>query len=232
MKLRRVCLSLCLIALATAPAARAADELNAALRRLDVAAQKFKAAEADIVWDNVQTEPIEDKDTQLGNAVFERKGGQLSVALHIKSDNGRPYAKEIVYTGGSLSFYEPRQKSMNVYKAGGNRAEFETLLTLGFGGSGRELEKNWVITLGGPEMVNGTSVTRLDLVPRDEALKKNVVKVQLWLDLDRGVAVKQMFYSPDGNYREVTYRDLHLNGSVAPDAFQIKTAPGTVIQNH
>jgi outer membrane lipoprotein-sorting protein len=212
--------------------ARAAEDLNSALRRLDAAAVKFKSAEAEIVWDNVQTEPLPDKDTQTGNAVFERKGGQLSVALHIKTENGRPYVKEVAYTGGALSFYEPQQKRMSVYQAGQNRAAFETLLTLGFGASGRELEKAWAVSMGGAETLNGVAVTRLELIPKDEQVRKNVSKAILWLDLDRGVALRQRFLSPDGNYREVTYKNLKLNVMVPGDAFQIHPASGTQVQNH
>lgn len=212
--------------------ALAADDLNSALRRLDVAAAKFKSAEAEIAWDNVQTQPIPDDDIQLGSAIFQRKGGQLSVALRLKTENGRPVNKEIVYTEGALKFYEPLQKRMTVYKAGDNRAEFESLLTLGFGASGKDLEKNWAITLGGTESMGGVAATRLELLPREESLKKNVAKVILWVDLDRGVALKQRFDDPSGNYREVTYKNLKLNGGVPGDAFEIKTAPGTTVQNH
>ncbi len=229
----RIPVAACLLFLLCATAhAKAADDLNAALRRLDAAALKFKSAEAEIVWDNVQTEPLPDKDTQTGNAVFERKGGQLSVALHIKTENGKPYVKEVAYTGGALSFYEPQQKRMSVYQAGSNRAAFETLLTLGFGASGRDLEKAWGVSFGGIEVLNGVSVARLELIPKDEQVKKNVTKAILWLNLDSAVAVRQRFLSPDGNYREVTYKNLRLNGAVPGDAFQIHTASGTAIQNH
>jgi outer membrane lipoprotein-sorting protein len=212
--------------------APAADDLNAALRRLDTAAVKFKSAEAEIVWDNVQTQPILDKDTQLGTAIFQRKAGLLSVALHIKSENGRPVTKEVVYTEGAVQFYEPLMKRLSVYKAGKNSAEFDSMLTLGFGASGKDLEKSWIVTLGGVETINGTATTRLELLPRDESVKKNVAKVTLWLDLDRGIAVKQRFDDPSGNYREVLYKNLKLNTAIPSDAFQLKIAPGTAVQNH
>jgi len=121
---------------------------------------------------------------------------------------------------------------LTIYKAGDNRSEFESLLTLGFGGSGKDLEKTWVVSLSGTETISGVATTRLELLPRDEALKKNVAKVILWLDLDRGVALKQRFDNTDGNYREVTYKNLKLNSSLPSDAFEIKTAPGTTVQNH
>lgn len=221
-----------LVLLCAATRANAADDLNAALRRLDASALKFKTAEAEIVWDNVQTEPLPDKDTQTGNAVFERKNGQLSVALHIKTENGKPYVKEVAYTGGVLSFYEPQQKRMSVYQAGQNRAAFETLLTLGFGASGHDLEKAWTVSFGGIEVLNGVSVARLELIPKDEQVKKNVTKAILWLNLDSAVAVRQRFLSPDGNYREVTYKNLKLNVMIPDDSFHIHMASGTAIQNH
>ena len=221
-----------LVLLCAATRANAADDLNAALRRLDASALKFKSAEAEINWDSVQTQPFEDHDIQTGVAIFERKGGQLSAVLHIKTSNGKPYVKEVLYTGGALSYYEPEQKRMSVFQAGKNRSAFETLLTLGFGASGHDLEKAWSVSFGGTETLNGITVARLELIPKDEQVKKNVSKAILWLDLDRGVALRQRFLNPDGTYRDVTYFKVKLNGSVPSNAFQIHTASGTQVQNH
>jgi len=214
------------------PAAEPSADVKKSMLKLDASAAKFKSAQAEISWDNVQTLPVPDNDTQLGTAVFRRKAAQISAAIHISTDNGRPVAKDIVYAEGVLKFYDPLQNKLSIFKAETNRAAFESLLTLGFGASGQDLEKSWVVAMGGSDVAGGVAVTRLDLLPRIESVKKNVAKVTLWMDLERGVALKQRFDDPEGNYREVTYKNLKLNRTLPEDSFEIKTALGTVVQNH
>lgn len=229
------CSILALILLAPMAAsipARAADDLDKVLARLDASSAKFKSAQADIVWDNVQTQPIEDKDSQAGTVLFDRKGGQLQMALHLKTDNGRPIEKEMVYAGGVFKLYEARIKQLQIFQAGANRAQYDMFLTVGFGGSGKDLQKNWDVSLVGTETVDGVSAPKLQLIPRDANLLKSITKVFLWIDMDKGVAVKQQSFDPAGNYRMVVYHGIKLNVPTPSDAFEIKTAPGTQTVNH
>jgi outer membrane lipoprotein-sorting protein len=220
-----------LLASAARPAL-AADDLAKVLARLDAEAAKFKSAQADIVWDNVQTQPIEDDDKQLGTVLFERKNGQVQMALHIKTDNGKPVQKDLVYAGGVGKLYEPLLKQMQVFKVGDRQSQLDSFLTLGFGGSGKDLQKSWDVSYAGTDQVGGISAVKLQLVPRDANLAKTAPKVLLWIDMDKGVAVKQQRFDPSGGYVIFTYGNLKLNGSVPANAFEIKTAPGTQIVNH
>ena len=82
------------------------------------------------------------------------------------------------------------------------------------------------------EGVGGIAAVKLQLIPRDPALAKTAPKVLLWIDMDKGVAVKQQRFDQSGGYVIFTYANLKLNGSVPSGAFEIKTAPGTQIVNH
>jgi outer membrane lipoprotein-sorting protein len=210
----------------------AADDLEKVLARLDSSAAKFRSAQANIIWDNVQTKPIEDDDKQTGTALFERKNGEMQVAVHLKTFNGKPVEKDMVYAGGLGKLYEARLKQMQVFKVGDKRSELETFLTLGFGGSGKDLQKNWTVDYVGTEQVNGLSTVKLQLAPRDPSLAKTAPKVLLWIDMDKGVAVKQQRFSNDGSYVAFIYSDIRLNGRMPEDAFEIKVAPGTQTINH
>src|ERR1700722_3780571 len=78
----------------------AADNLDTVIAKLDASAKNFKSAQADILWDNVQVKPVEDDDKQVGTVLFERKNGETEVALHLKTDNGAPVQKDMVYADG------------------------------------------------------------------------------------------------------------------------------------
>jgi len=217
--------------IAFAPSALAADELTVVLSKLDASSTKFKSAQADITSENTQTAPILDTDTQTGTVLFERQNGQLQMALHLKTDNGQPAEKDVVYADGLLKFYEPLQKQVTVFKAGKNQVQADTILTVGFGGSGKDLQKNWDVTYAGAEKVDGKTTAKLALVPKDAGMRNNFPKVFLWVDMDTGLALKQQFFDTSGNYRVATYRNVKLNASIPAKAFELKTAPGTQIIN-
>jgi outer membrane lipoprotein-sorting protein len=219
-------------ALSLTPFALAADDLATVLSKLDAASAKFKSAQADIISENTQTQPIPDTDTQAGTILFEREGGQLQMALHLKTDNGQPAEKDVVYADGLLKFYEPMQKRMTVFKAGNNQNQADTILTVGFGGSGKDLQKSWDVTYSGSEKVDGKTTAKLTLVPKDAGVRNNFPKVALWVDMETGLAVKQQFFDTSGNYRVATYHNVKLNAAVPAKAFEIKMAPGTQIVNH
>jgi outer membrane lipoprotein-sorting protein len=220
------------VALALSAEAIAADSLESVLSKLDQSSKTFRSAEADIVWEGTQVNPIPDTDTQTGTVVFARSGGEMQVAVHIKAENGKPYQKDMVYEDGKGQLYEPAIKQLQVFQVGNRRDQLNSFLTLGFGGSGADLQKNWNVSLQGTESVNGVQAAKLLLTPRDAALAKTAPKVLLWIDTARGVAVKQQRYDADGNYLTFTYDHIKLNGKVPGNTFEIKTAPGTQVVNH
>ena len=228
-------LALTLLAAMTISVSRpalAADDLTPVLNKLDATSKTFKSAQADILWDHVQTQPVEDKDSQAGTILVAREGGETKLALHIKTDNGQPALKDMAYAGGTGKMYQPSIKQIQIFKVGDNKAALDAFLTIGFGGSGQDLSKNWTITSLGTEAVNGVSAAKLQLIPKDAELAKSTPKVLLWIDMNQGVAVKQQRFQNDGSYLVFTYSNIKLNGKVPSGAFEIKTAPGTQTVNH
>ena len=217
---------------AMAVPAMAADDLNSVLAKLDAAAAKFKSAQADISTDLVQVQPLPDDDRQTGVVLFERNGGDLQMALHLKTDNGKPVLKDVVFAGGVGKLYEPQLKQMQVFKVANNQSQADTILSLGFGGSGKDLQKSWQIVYAGTEQVEGKQAAKLELVPREESLKNTFPKVILWVDLSNGLALKQQFFDASGNYKLAVYANIRLNGPVPANAFEIKAPKDTRIVNH
>ena len=98
---------------------------------------------------------------------------------------------------------------------------------MGFGGSGTDLEKNWVITYQGDEVIDGIKTAKLDLVPRQANVKQTFSHVTVWVDPARAISLRQKFFEPSGDYRLATYRNIHYNTAISGDVFNLKTAPGT-----
>jgi outer membrane lipoprotein-sorting protein len=112
-------------------------------------------------------------------------------------------------------------------KAGANRGQFESFLTLGFGGSGSDLEANWKVSLLGTETMDGVSVAKLDLVPKEQKVLDMFAHVTIWVEPSRGISHKQVFYQPSGDLRTATYKNIRYNVPLPASVFLIKPAPGT-----
>jgi outer membrane lipoprotein-sorting protein len=208
----------------TGPAGSA--DLQKVLSQLNTAATKFVSAQADFVWDQFQV-VVQESDVQSGTIYFERKKGVTRMAAYIKQENGKDAPKTVAYDGGEIDLYQPEIKQMTIMRAGANRGQFESFLTLGFGGSGTDLEANWKVTLLGPETMNGISVDKLDLVPLQQKVLDMFTHVTIWVDPTRGISLQQVFYQPSGDKRTATYKNIRYNLPIAGDVFHIETAPGT-----
>jgi outer membrane lipoprotein-sorting protein len=210
----------------TASPAGSAD-LEKVISQLNAAAAKFESAEADFTWDQFQA-VVQDHDLQNGTIYYERKkGGSTRVAAYLKQDNGKPAPKTVVFDGGDANFYEPGIKQLTVIRAGANKSQWESFLTLGFGGSGTELKVNWKVSLLGMENMDGVSVAKLDLVPVQQSVANMFTHVTIWVDPAKGLSHKQIFYQPSGDLRTATYTNIRYNLPIAADVFQLKLPPGT-----
>jgi len=212
----------------TSSPANSAD-LQKVITQLNAAASKFLSAQADFTWDQYQA-VVEEHDVQTGTIYYERKKGVTRTAAYIKDDNGNPAPKTVVYDNGEAQYYVPSIKQLTVIRAGANKGQWESFLTLGFGGSGADLQANWKVSLLGTDNINGVSVAKLDLVPLQQKVLDMFPHVTIWIDPTQGISYKQIFYEPGGDNRTATYKNIRYNQPVASDIFEIKKAPGTVVK--
>ena len=210
----------------TAPAAGGIADLQKVISQLNTAASKFVSAQADFVWDEYQV-AVQDHDVQKGSIYIERKKGVTRTAAYFTQQNGKDAHKTVVYDNGEVNFYQPEIKQITIMRAGANKGQWESFLTLGFGGGGDELEANWKVTLQGPDTIDGVSVAKLDLVPKQQSVRNMFAHVTIWIDPARGISLKQIFYEPSGDNRTATYTNIRYNQPIKGDVFHIKPAPGT-----
>ncbi len=219
-----------LIALVLLPgrAAFAADNLQKVLQDLDVAAARFHSTSADFEFDSVQTDPIPDKDVQKGVVYYERKGNAFEVGIHIREVNGKIVPKVLTISHGVSKLFEKMVDQVTTFTKIGR---YEGYMALGFGASGKELADKWEIKYLGPETLDGVKTEKLELVPKDIAVKRNIPKVTVWMDTERGVSLKQVFDEGAGQYRVCTYFNIKTNQSLPGDAFKFKTDSRTQFIN-
>jgi len=200
-------------------------EKDKVLRRLDEAAKNFHSTQADFEFDTVQTDPVEDKDVQKGTVYYERKGTAFQMAAHINEINRKPALKVYTYSNGVFRLFESGVNQVTTYS---KLNRYESYLMLGFGASGKDLEDKWEITYLASETLDGVKVAKLELVAKDPEIRKNLPKVTVWVDPERGVSLKQIFDEGPGQYRVSVYFNIKVNQPLPADAFTLKTNKQTV----
>jgi outer membrane lipoprotein-sorting protein len=196
-------------------------ELDAKLRQMDAASAKFKSAEADFQKDFYER-VVKQTTTQHGSIYFKKNGANLEMGAKINP----PEAKFFSFKDGKLSVFDPGTHDLKVFASGKNRAQAESFLTLGFGGSGSELAKAWTVTdLGTEPLSDGkatVATTKLDLVSKDPNVRNMFTHIVIWVDLARGISLKQQFFTPSEDSQTTIYSNIRYNQSIDTKPYQYK----------
>ncbi len=222
--MKKILLSL-LLASVLAPHALQAQgkpgDLDAVIRQLDAASTRFKSTEADFQWDFYER-VVRQTTTQHGGIFFKKNGSALEMGARINP----PGAKFFSFKKDQLGVFDPTTHDLRVYQRGKNKAQLETFLTLGLGGSGSDLVKAWTITYLGTEPLSdgGATVTtsKLDLVSKDPNVRNMFSHITIWVDPNRGISLKQQFFTPSDDYKTTTYTNIRYNQPINAKPYEYK----------
>jgi outer membrane lipoprotein-sorting protein len=195
------------------------------LAQMDAASAKFQSTQADFKWDVLQS-VVNEHDVQSGTVYFERHGDSTSMAAYIK----QPAEKTVFFNGSTLTLLQPDIKQETLFSAGSNRGQYESFLTLGFGGSGKDLQSNWTVSCQGMESIDGSQTAKLDLKPKQQSVANMFSHVALWIDPARSLGLKQIFYEPSGDNRTATYTGVKYNTKIPADIFKPKDKGFNIIR--
>jgi outer membrane lipoprotein-sorting protein len=201
--------------------------LDEVLRQMDAASLKFQAAEADFRWD-LYERVVKQTTTQTGTIYFKKQGTTTVMGAKITS----PSLKLLEFRNGIVRLFDPGTDHLTIIDATKNKAQFESFLTVGNGGSGKDLAKAWTISDLGDEMIDGVQTAKLDLVAKDPAVRNNCTHMTIWVDPLRGIQLKQSLYMPSEDYRTAVYTNIKYNQKVDEKQYQIKTDSKTTTDQH
>jgi len=217
--------------------------LEAVLSQMNAASAKFTSAQADLRQE-LFTKIVQDTQTQTGQIYVLRKSGNTQMGMKMFPAEAKPGAQPIQvveFKDGKLRVLNTSTKQIEQFTTSGkNQGVAETVMTLGVGGSGTDLAKAWNITDQGTEKIsdggNQVEVEKLDLVSKDEGIRKNYSRITVWIDPARGVSLKQLFYdasggTPTGDTRTVYYSNIRLNQNVPVNQFAINCKGCNVVQH-
>lgn len=197
-------------------------DLATVLAKMNQSSTKFKSAEGDFEFQSYQ-KLTNDTDTQNGRIYFHRTKGGVDAAFDI----GGSAPKQVVYKDGILRIYEKKINQVTERNVGKNKSDVEAFLSLGFGASGDELQRDYAVKMDDWEMVDGVKTARLDLTPKKEKVRQTYNRILLWIDPDRDVLLKQQFFELSGDYRVAHYTNMKLNEKIPDEVFHLKTNGNT-----
>ncbi len=196
--------------------------LDTVLKKMDETASHFQTAQADFVFNQYQ-KVVDETDTQKGTVYYRKAGQQIEMMAEFTD----PDKKFVLYKDGKLQVYQPKIEQVMEYSAGANQQELESLMVLGFGGSGQDLKKSYDVTYQGEETVDGIPTAKLQLIPKSDKLRSNLPQIILWIDLANGISVQQKLMQTQGDYRLAKYSGIKVNTKINNDVFRLKTTGKT-----
>jgi outer membrane lipoprotein-sorting protein len=225
LKLIRVVLLLILPLAIFSSTARAQKkpDLDYVLSMMDRSAEDFKSLTAAL--DHIKyTAVVQDTSTESGE-IFVRKDAKMRI------DFQTPDPRTIIRNGDNLYIYTPKINRVEEYNIGKNRAMADQYLALGFGTRVENLRKNYSLSLTGEEELDGRKTAVLELVPHSDDVKKQISKIQMWVDESSWLPAQQKFFEAgSGDYFMSRYTKVMKNLKLGDGKFKPDWPKGTRIE--
>jgi outer membrane lipoprotein-sorting protein len=191
---------------------------------MDRSAEDFKSLTAAI--EHVKyTAVVQDTSTESGE-IFVRKDAKMRI------DFQSPDPRTIIRNGDSLYIYTPKINRVEEYNIGKNRAMADQYTALGFGTRTEVLRKNYAINLTGEEDVDGHKTAILELTPHSDEVRKQIPKIQMWVDESSWLPIQQKFFeaSGAGDYFLSHYTKVMKNLKLGDGKFKPDWPKGTKVE--
>ena len=193
--------------------------VESVLRELDDEASNFESLTADIERTKV-TVVVNVKSTESG-AIFVR-GDKMRLDMKI------PDPRTILRIGDTIFVYTPGLNRVEEYNLGKHRELVDQFLLLGFGTSGHELKKGFLVTLLGERALDQKKTLLLELTPKSTEVRNQISKIHLWLDESSWLPVQQEFFETGTeDYFIIRYTNAVRNASIPNSRFQPRWPKGT-----
>ena len=210
----------CLAATAFAQKNELGWTMDSALKQLDRQGSDMESVLADVVieYDGADTSfgPI-----KSGRAYVNDRGD-----LRIQGSD--PGDLALLMEGRTVHYYNSTQARVDEYSLSKHESRLEPFLPLGFSTTGKDLERDYLVTFIGEDKIEGRRVLGLELTPQSNDLRAVVSKIQIWVDEASWLPARQIIsYGTAQQDLTVTYTGTARNLNLNPDLFRDDWPRGT-----
>lgn len=214
-----VALAVSASAMRTAPQAHGTLTLDAVLDSLNREAADFRSLTADVERTKV-TVVVNVKSTETGTLSV--RGDKMRLDLK------DPDPRTILRAGDTIFVFTPGLKQVEEYNLGKHQELVNEFLLLGFGTSGHQLQKGFLLTLIGEPVLDRQKTALLELTPKAGAARNQIARIRLWLDESSWLPVQQEFFETGtDDYFIVRYANISKNPDIPDSRFKPHWPKGT-----
>jgi outer membrane lipoprotein-sorting protein len=186
---------------------------EAVLATMDKSATDFRSLQADL--ENTKyTDVVKDTSVEKGR-IYVRKDSKMRIEIT------EPDPRTILRAGDSLSVYTPKIKRVEEYDLGKNRAMVDQYVLLGFGTRSEALKKSYDVKLTGEDQLDGKKIYLLELTPKSDDLRRQITKIQMWIDAASWLPLQQKFFETgSADYIQFHYSNMMKNLKIPDSRFK------------
>ena len=216
---------LALVALATAPLALAQENelawtMERAVKQLDRQGEDFETvlADAEIEW----KKKSDGMDKKSKGRIYINEDGDFRLNAEQPDKVTTLLRKRVVYR------YKPAESMVEEYSLSRHKARLEPYVRLGFSTTGKDLERDFLVTFIGEQEIVGRRTLGLELTPKDDDMRAVVSRVELWMDEASWMPARQVITEAGGgDTMTLTYTGTARNLDLNPDLFKDDWPKGT-----
>ena len=188
-------------------------KIEGVLGMMDKSAQDFHTLTADI--EHVKyTAVVKDTSTETGH-IFVRKDDKMRIEFV------NPDPRTILRLGESLFLFNPKINRVEEYDLGKNKALVDQYVRLGFGTRADDLRKSYLVSVVGEEELDHKKAVVLELTPKSEQVRNQILKIQMWVDEASWLPIQQKFFEAgSGDYFLFHYTNAMKNLKIGDAKFK------------
>lgn len=177
----------------TGAAQKANWSIEGVLGMMDKSARDFHTLTADI--EHIKyTAVVKDTSTETGH-IYVRRDEKMRIEI-IKPD-----PRTILRAGDSLFLFNPKINRVEEFDLGKNRSMVDQYVLLGFGTKSENIRKSYLVSVVGEEELDHKKTVVLELTPKSDQIRNQIMKIQMWVDEASWLPVQQKFFEAgSGDY--------------------------------
>jgi len=193
--------------------------LDDAIRQIERQAKDFNTAMARV--EMVRTADDGTEIEKLTGTGFFREDGSMRYNI----DGGQ---RVTFADRGTVSRYNAETSTVEEYSLRKHKDRLEPFTRLGFSTTGKDMKKDYLITIIGEENIGGSRTVVMELTPERDNVRETVRLVRLYIDQASWMPVRQVFKSTkDGTTLTMTYTGMARNLELKSELFRDKWPRGT-----
>jgi outer membrane lipoprotein-sorting protein len=178
--------------------------IGGVLGMMDKSAQDFHTLTADI--EHIKyTAVVKDTATETGH-IYVRRDEKMRIEI------SKPDPRTILRTGDSLFLFNPKINRVEEFDLGKNRSMVDQYVLLGFGTKSDNIKKSYLVSVLGEEELDHKKTVVLELTPKSDQIRNQIIKIQMWIDEASWLPVQQKFFEAgSGDYFMFHYMNAMKN---------------------